>query len=301
MTGSNGPGYLAISVLHSADGTVPALPWRPETGDGDGDGLYVALHQGGSVAVPHEGRDVLLEPGDLVFCGPGRTGAPRFGASFRMTLFRLPRHCPGIADSDLRRITGVPLRCGDGVRALVSHFLTVLASDAGLRRSHTGDRLARTAVDLLAVLVTEFVGDQAADTTDVGTQTLSRIRTFIELHLPDADLSPEAIAHAHHISVRYLHKLFQGEGTTVSQWIRARRLDACRQDLGRAPRHRLTVAAVAHRWGFTSASHFSRAFRDAYGMSPSEWQALASSDHRSAEHRARRGPCAPPREPVGVG
>ncbi|MCX4767208.1 helix-turn-helix domain-containing protein [Streptomyces sp. NBC_01275] len=42
-------------------------------------------------------------------------------------------------------------------------------------------------------------------------------------------------------------------------------------------RHRgLTVAAVAQRWGFTSPSHFSRAFRDAHGMSPREWQAQSS-------------------------
>lgn len=33
-----------------------------------------------------------------------------------------------------------------------------------------------------------------------------------------------------------------------------------------------TIAAVANRWGFMSATHFSRVFRAAYGMSPSEWR-----------------------------
>ncbi|MFF2198440.1 AraC family transcriptional regulator, partial [Streptomyces sp. NPDC058157] len=37
---------------------------------------------------------------------------------------------------------------------------------------------------------------------------------------------------------------------------------------------------VAQRWGFVSPSHFSRAFRAAYGMTPREWQAAAR--HRSA-------------------
>jgi AraC-like DNA-binding protein len=32
------------------------------------------------------------------------------------------------------------------------------------------------------------------------------------------------------------------------------------------------LAAVAYRSGFTSVVHFSRAFRSAYGMSPSEWR-----------------------------
>ncbi|WP_405752734.1 AraC family transcriptional regulator [Streptomyces sp. NBC_00012] len=34
---------------------------------------------------------------------------------------------------------------------------------------------------------------------------------------------------------------------------------------------------MAHRWGFSSPSHFSRTFRGAYGMSPSEWQSPATS------------------------
>jgi AraC-like DNA-binding protein len=105
---------------------------------------------------------------------------------------------------------------------------------------------------------------------------LPRIRTYIEEHLMEPDLSPEVIARAHHISVRYLHKLFQNDGTTVSQWVRRRRLEACRVELGRSHR-RFTVAAVANRWGFGSASHFSRTFRGAYGMSPREWQSLATS------------------------
>ncbi|MFF3147826.1 helix-turn-helix domain-containing protein [Streptomyces sp. NPDC057927] len=53
---------------------------------------------------------------------------------------------------------------------------------------------------------------------------------------------------------------------------RRRRLDACRRELGRSANRRPSVAAVAQRWGFSSPSHFSRTFRDAYGMSPSEWQ-----------------------------
>jgi AraC-like DNA-binding protein len=77
--------------------------------------------------------------------------------------------------------------------------------------------------------------------------------------------------------VRYLHKLFQNDGTTVSQWVRQRRLNVSRQELGRTSNRRLTVAAVARRLGFISPSHFSRVFRDAYGMSPSEWQACTWS------------------------
>ncbi|WP_189145366.1 hypothetical protein [Streptomyces lacrimifluminis] len=41
------------------------------------------------------------------------------------------------------------------------------------------------------------------------------------------------LAHAacHHISVRYLHRLFPPQGITVSAWIRQRRPERCRRDL----------------------------------------------------------------------
>jgi len=33
------------------------------------------------------------------------------------------------------------------------------------------------------------------------------------------------------------------------------------------------VAAIAARWGFVDAAHFSRAFKTAFGISPSEYRA----------------------------
>ncbi|MGW9136943.1 helix-turn-helix domain-containing protein [Streptomyces sp. NPDC055681] len=276
MTGADTLGSLRTSVLRSDEERAPVLPWLSDAGNEEV--LYVALHVHGSVSVPQDGSEVSLDPGDMVLCDAGLRDSPRFGDQFRMTVFRVPRRRLELAESDLRRVMGVPLRCGTGLGALVSNFLSSLASETAFHQSHIGDRLARNAVDLLAALVTGFVEREQADASGVGAQTLSRIRAFIELHLPDPDLSPESIALAHHVSVRYLHKLFQSEGTTVSQLIRLRRLEACRYELGRSPRRRLAVAAVAHRWGFASASHFSRVFRAAYGMSPSEWRASAWAD-----------------------
>ena len=54
-----------------------------------------------------------------------------------------------------------------------------------------------------------------------------RIKAWIEGHLDDPGLGPESIAAAHYISVRYLHKLFEPEGVSVSEWVRQKRLDHC--------------------------------------------------------------------------
>lgn len=242
--------------------------------------VYLGVHVRGPVTVVHERARTPLEPNDLVFCDPARRHLLQFGEDCQMIFFRVPRCYLGVTESELEPVLGVPVRGGQGIGALVSEFLTALAARAEFRRSTIGDRRARTAVHLLSVLVMELLDADTADAADdasgAGTELLSRIRAYIEEHLMDPDLSPDSIARAHHISVRYLQRLFQNDGSTVSQWVRQRRLEFCRFELGRS-RRRITMAAVAHRWGFSSPSHFSRTFRGAYGMSPSEWQALAAS------------------------
>ncbi|MFE7581948.1 helix-turn-helix domain-containing protein [Streptomyces gardneri] len=257
---------------------VQMLSEMPETNDRTH--VYLGVHVRGPVTVVHERAKTLLEPNDLVFCDPARRHLLRFGEDCRMIFFRVPRCYLGVTESELSQVLGIPVRGGEGIGALASDFLTALAAKAEFRRSTIGDRRARTAVHLLSVLVMELLEadttDEADDASGAVNEMLSRIHGYIEEHLRDPDLSPETIARAHHISVRYLQKLFQNDGSTVSQWVRERRLESCRLELGRSHR-RITMAAVAHRWGFSSPSHFSRTFRGAYGMSPSEWQALATS------------------------
>ncbi|MFE9445143.1 AraC family transcriptional regulator [Streptomyces sp. NPDC006602] len=243
--------------------------------------LHLGLQVRGSAAVFHQGTKVLLEAGDLVFCDPVRLRFLPLGDGCQWMVFRMPLRHLGVSESDLRRLAGVPVRGGEGVGAMVSIFLSALAAGAEFHGSRIGDRLTRSALDLVTVLVMELLakesGPEASDGSRVGSETLTRIKEFIEANLTDPDLSPQSIALAHHVSVRYLHKLFQNDGTTVSQWMRQRRLNLSRQELSRTGNQRLTVAAVARRSGFTSPSHFSRVFRDAYGMSPSEWQACTWS------------------------
>lgn len=274
---------------------TPAYPWLVQIlpdmpGEADGNFLYLGMHVRGPVTSVRDGAGIPLRPNDLVFCDPARRHLLRFGDDCRMVFFRIPRCALGVTEPELEQVVGVPVPGDEGLGALVSDFLSALAAKAEFRRSTIGDRRARTAVHLLSVLVVELLetdtADAAADASRGGNETLSRIRAFIEEHLMDPDLSPESIARAHHISVRYLHKLFQNDGTTVSQWVRRRRLEACRIELGRS-RRRFTVASVAHRWGFSSPSHFSRTFRGAYGMSPSQWQTLATSAFAPTAEGAR--------------
>lgn len=136
-----------------------------------------------------------------------------------------------------------------------------------------GTRLGTAVLDLL----TAGMAARLDRTRAVAPETrhralLVRIRASIEQRLGDPDLTPGKLAAAHHISVRYLHKLFATQETTLAGWIRWRRLERCRRDLLDPNQVTRPVRAIAARWGILNATHFSRVFRAAYGVSPGEYR-----------------------------
>src|SRR6185437_9342029 len=111
-------------------------------------------------------------------------------------------------------------------------------------------------------------------------EVLLNAQSFIEANLGDPDLDPAEIARASFVSTRYLHKLFESEGTSVCRWIRTARLERCRRDLLDPALGHLTILAIATHWGLPSSQHFSRLFHAAYGCSPSEIRRRAHASAR---------------------
>ncbi|MGW1890606.1 AraC-like ligand-binding domain-containing protein [Streptomyces sp. NPDC002004] len=170
---------------------------------------------------------------------------------------------------------GVPRRVAadQGVGALVSQFLTQVISDAPCYRPEDGPRLGAVLVDLVAALFAHAVESEKCLPDGARQRALLlQVKRFIQGQLHDPELSPGLVAAAHHISVSYLHRLFEGEEATVAAWIRRRRLEAARRDLADPALAEVPVHAVASRWGFVRASDFSRSFKAAYGVAPGEFR-----------------------------
>ena len=95
----------------------------------------------------------------------------------------------------------------------------------------------------------------------------------------DSDLNPDKIASANGISTRYLHSLFKQSGTTVLRWVWERRLKAARSDLLDPSQATARISEIAFRRGFSDSAHFSRAFRNRFGISATQLRARAIDTH----------------------
>ncbi|WP_231875896.1 helix-turn-helix domain-containing protein [Gluconobacter japonicus] len=96
------------------------------------------------------------------------------------------------------------------------------------------------------------------------------VRAYIESRLHEADLTPQLIAQAYGISTRALYLLFDGEPGAVSGWILNRRLERIYEDLQSLDFASMAIAEIALKHGFRNAAHFSRRFRQKFGLSPRE-------------------------------
>src|SRR5262249_22921051 len=106
---------------------------------------------------------------------------------------------------------------------------------------------------------------------------LGRVERFVKQNIGNPSLTLEMIAAACNISVRYLHTLFQNSGTSVAQWIKDVRLEACRAQLAEANRKE-SIAEIAYRWGFNDQAQFSRHFKARYGITPRDMRAASVSE-----------------------
>ncbi len=95
------------------------------------------------------------------------------------------------------------------------------------------------------------------------------MRDYIERHLPDPQLGFDALAQAFHASRATIFRDFAEDGG-VSHYIRRRRLERAFAGLARSEGHRGLIADVARTWGFASVHTFSRQFRGAFGIRPSD-------------------------------
>ena len=155
---------------------------------------------------------------------------------------------------------------------LLADFLRSLYLMAPLLTPLEAKTSARALLELLA---SAFNGAPAND--DVGWRAreyalLLRAQQYIREHLSSPGLSPDAIALGIGQSRTSLYHLFEPLGG-VAEYVRELRLRKCLAEIT-SPRHaHRHVSDIAHGWGFTSPAHFTRAFKQRFGRTPSEARA----------------------------
>ncbi|GAA1720785.1 hypothetical protein GCM10009765_81230 [Fodinicola feengrottensis] len=235
--------------------------------------LYRAvLAISGSPRLRQDGRASQLRSGDFAIYDFARPYELAYDSTVRLAVFSFPREMLALPAGSVRELTAVPITA-EGTGALVAPLLRRVAADVETYQPASAARLSTVVMDLITTAVAERIDRIDAVSAQTQQRTMFvRVNAFIEEHLAETDLTPGLIAAAHHVSLRYLHRLFEPQHTTVAAWIRHRRLEKCRHDLADPALHTLPVSAIAARWGLPDPAHFSRLFHRTYGLPPVEYR-----------------------------
>lgn len=247
--------------------------------------IFMAIQESGVSRVAQGGRETELRPGGLILLDTAESYSISFHGFIRTATVRIPTRLLGLPSPLLDRITAVRLGPGLPVVDAVTAFFSRLIREQDALGAGEADLLAQPAVELVRALVTTGIGREDLAREPLHLTLPQRVLAYARLHLAEHDLSAARIAAAHHVSVRHLYLSLSRAGISLGEWVKAARLEECKRELAAPGTRYVTIEAISYRWGFGTAAHFSRAFRAAYGMTPSEWR------------RAAGGPPDPPTDP----
>jgi AraC-like DNA-binding protein len=162
----------------------------------------------------------------------------------------------------LRRFSGT-----SGVGKLAYEVGQDVFGQIGTLRSEFEREMSEMIAHLIRLTLREV-----SDETALGSHKFmlcERIKSYIARNLRDPSLSIDRIAEVHKCTKRYLHKAFEEEGRSISEYIWQLRLDSCREQLLNSDARNKSITEIALSWGFNSSAHFSSAFKLRFGTSPS--------------------------------
>ena len=250
------------------------LRTKAEIARAPGEFFYLNYKTRGECRIRQAGGEAVIRPGDVglfdssvPFALEHRTRPDLAVSSFMLPHDALRERLPG----------GLPRRpavASDNpvLGHLIREAAATLAREADLLPGQDATRLYDLLLDLVAMAMTvdgrprvDIAGSRAA-------AALLCVKTYIGQNYARAGLDASDVARGTGLSIRYLHKLFGGSGTTLGAYLRERRLLCAASALRSPASARMTIAGIAFANGFSDAAHFHRAFKIRFGCTASEWR-----------------------------
>jgi len=228
--------------------------------------LKICVQLRGRATVIQDGREITLEPGEMAIYDTGRPYHLCLERQWACAVLVFPRDALSLPERLVNASMNRAYQLTGGPGAVLAGFVASAVLPHTTIRDTAANRLGEAGLHLIA----GTLGDAALPDTEAAADALRlQILTYIRAHLTEVELTHAQVASAHHMAARTLHRLFEHEPHTVTDYIRTRRLESALRDLSDPLLTHRSIAAIAAHWCFTDQAHFTRAFHARYGMNPS--------------------------------
>ncbi|MGZ5013917.1 MAG: AraC-like ligand-binding domain-containing protein [Methylobacter sp.] len=262
-------GSLQLSTIQSSAISLERLSREPHLNSQDA--YFAVMLLSGDYLLEQNGREVLLQPGDMTIYDATRPHRIHCPGEFTKLILSIPRIVLRDRVAGIDRCTALRIPGTQGIGCIAANFLRSSAIHVDQLQAHEFSSISDHALDLLTLAITS-VRPVDFNLSRSQSVSLNRIKTFIEKNLQDADLDTGVIVRYGGLSARYINHLFEDEGTSLIRYVWKRRLENCRKDMLNPAYAGHRLSDIAFRWGFNDTAHFSRAFRQQFGCSPREFR-----------------------------
>ena len=283
---SDGPGQLwgrlnshhdtGIGLVDIA-ASAHSSTWVKEMAAGPWAGRYMmTLIVSGELHVQSQAMTGDFGPGDIGFIGSEHPGVVDVGEGYRaLCLTFSAADLP--LDRNLRSgLSGLKIPSTSSLAPVISGLLQSLSGTLSTMEPMLQRGVLSSALEIVATIARGELGGPPIDRArDDRSLAIAKAQRYILDRLHDPELDVASVAKAHFVSTRYIHMLFDEIGETPGAWIRAQRFEGARKDLGDPLQERTTIAAIAAKWGYATASHFGQTFKNLTGMTPTEYRSHA--------------------------
>ncbi len=261
---------MDLSVV--ASGTQKVLRTPRQIARANDDYFLVSIQTQGKGVLRQDGRDAVLNPGDFALYDSTRAYELHFEGDFQQIVLKLPgaQLRSAVRDTDKLTATAVSGRAGAG--HLMIGMIKTLWDDIDALEPASAVAVASGVLNILVAGLQTLPASKCRGVSSLTSYHLSRVKREIDSRLRNPALLVGDVARDLSISVGHIHRLFRQEATTPAQYIWSRRLEMCSRDLVDPSRAGHSVSEIAFSWGFNDAAHFSRSFRDRFGVPPREWR-----------------------------
>src|SRR6185437_5056725 len=203
-------------------GTVQGLRHehaRRDSGDGDDD-LSFHMNLSGLSFVSGARGEMTLGDGDAMLLNYSFSRTISRPSLVDHRVIRLPRAAlsPLVRNIDDAVLCRIPR--GTGMLSLLRNYVDAIFDDPALAMPEMRQLAVAQLCDLIAVTIGATRDATAvAEGRGIRAARLRAVKSDIDAHLAHDDLSPGAVAKRQRLSDSYIRKLFEGEGTSFSQFV----------------------------------------------------------------------------------
>ncbi|SFB00650.1 AraC-type DNA-binding protein [Collimonas sp. OK607] len=240
----------------------------------DHDYFLFSLQLEGDCEIIQDDRKITIKPGEMALYDTRRPYQVSLRDEFHMCSLRIPTEIMRLHLPNPERLVARPLAPDTFIGRVLGNLVRSLFDDQNNLSADQESVMARSVIEVLSLGLQSLNAHEGlVQTSRLCQFHLDRIKHAIECNLGDPDLGVEQLSRDLKMSQSSIHRAFESEPFTVTEYIWIQRLEICKKALANPRLNGRSISEIAYNWGFASNAHFSRAFKRYTGQNPRDFKA----------------------------